>query len=165
MLLGEILHESVVKTELEAENKSEAIEELVDLLVDAHEIPMALRDHVVDVVMDRERSMSTGMEYGIAIPHGATDRLEGLVGALGVSRNGVPFESLDGHPAELIILLVVPKKKFQAHVRTLAGIAHLVGNADFREKLKGARDVQAVLNLIEHAEDADVFFDVRSQEE
>ncbi|MFO7973775.1 MAG: PTS sugar transporter subunit IIA [Candidatus Hydrogenedentota bacterium] len=153
MLLGEILHPEVVKVDLEAENKYEAIDELVDLLVESHEIPVTLREHVVEVVVEREKSMSTGMEHGIALPHGATDRVDDIIGALGVSRRGIPFESLDGQPAHIVILLILPKNKFQAHVRTLGGIAHLMSNANLREALKNAADGESVLHLIEEEED------------
>ncbi len=155
MLLSELLHEGVVKIGLEAENKYEAIEELVDVLVEAHEIPLAMRGHIVDVVVERERSMSTGMEHGVALPHGATERIDDIIGALGISHRGIPFESLDGQPARLLILLLLPKRNFQGHVRTLAGIAHLMTNSDFRAGLLDAPDVTTALELIEAEEDAD----------
>ena len=68
-------------------------------------------------------------------------------------RRGLPFESLDGQPAHIVILLVLPKNKFQAHVRTLGGIAHLMSNANLRQALKNAPDSQTVLRLIEEEED------------
>ena len=157
MLLSEILHEQVVKTGLEAETKHEAIEELVDMLVEAHEIPLSLREHIVEAVTERESSMSTGMEHGIALPHAATDRINDIIGALGVAQHDIPFESVDGRPARLIILLVLPRDNFQGHVRTLAGIAHLLQNNALREKLIAAPDVQTVLQLIEEEEDHEVF--------
>lgn len=161
MLLGEILHAGVVKPRLEATDKYEAIEELVDLLVEAHEIPLGLRDHIVDVVVHRERSMSTGMEHGVALPHGASDRIDDIVGGLGIARGGIPFESLDGEPAKLIILLVLPRRNFQGHVRTLAGIANLLGNQSFRDAMLSAPDTRAILRLIEREEDREVFYDLR----
>lgn len=162
MLLSEILHERVVKTDLEAENKYEAIEELIDLLVEAHEIPLSLRDHIVEVVTERERSMSTGMELGIALPHGSSERVDEIIGALGVSQHDIPFESLDGRPARLVILLILPRKDFQGHVRTLAGIAHIMSNDALREALIAARDVDTVLRLIEEEEDSAFFDQFRS---
>ena len=93
------------------------------------------------------------MEHGIALPHGATDAVDDIIGALGISRRGLPFESLDGQPAHIVILLVLPKNKFQAHVRTLGGIAHLMSNANLRQALKNAPDSQTVLRLIEEEED------------
>jgi len=152
-LLGEMLHEGVVKIGLDAKEKYEAIEELVDLLVEAHDIPLSLRDHVVEAVTARERSMSTGMEAGVALPHGSSDQVDDIIGAFGIAPRGIPFESLDGRPAKLIILLVVPKQRFQAHVRTLAGIAHLLSQESLREALIQASDVTTVLELIEQEED------------
>lgn len=157
MLLSEILHASVIKTELEAKNKIEAIEELVDVLVAAHEIPLSLREHVLDGIMKRESQMSTGMEHGIALPHASSDKVEDIIGAMAVLKEGIEFETIDGMPARIIILMVLPRRNFQGHVRTLAGIAHLMGNASFRQSLLKARDVDAVLSLIEDAEDKEVF--------
>ena len=153
MLLSEILHAGVIRTHLNATTKDAAIEELVDILVEAHEIPIALRDHVLHTVNEREESMSTGMEHGIALPHGSSDKIEDIIGAIAVLPKGIEFESLDGLPARIFILLVLPRRNFRGHVSTLAGIAHLMGNAAFRESLLDATDVPAVLNLIEDAED------------
>ena len=153
MFLGDILYPDVVKTTLEAENKYEAIDELVDLLVENHEIPLTLRDHVVDVVIEREKSLSTGMEYGIALPHGSTDAVDDIIGALGISRRGLPFDSLDGKSTHIVILLVLPKNKFQAHVRTFGGIAHLMSNASLRQALQNAPNSQTVIELIEKEEE------------
>lgn len=161
MLLGEILRPGVVKVGLEAEDKYEAIEELVDVLADAHEIPLSLRDHVVEVVTEREHSMSTGMEHGIALPHGASEKLDDIVAAMGIAKPGIPFESLDGKPAQIIILLVLPRANFQGHVRTLAGIAHLLGNAQFRKRLLEAGSAEDVIGLIEGEEDSETFYDPR----
>lgn len=153
MLLGEILYPELVKVNLDAEDKYEAINELVDLLVECQEIPATLRAHVVEVVAAREKSMSTGMEHGVALPHGSSERIDDIVGALGISRRGIPFESLDGQPAHIVILLVVPKNRFQAHVRTFGGIAHLMSNAALREALKAAESGEAAIELIEEEEE------------
>ena len=152
MQLGEILHQGVVKTRLEAENKYEAIEELVDLLIDAQDIPFSLRDHVVQAVLEREKSMSTGMDHGVALPHASSEKVDEIIGALGVAPEGIPFETLDGQPARLVILLIMPRRNFQGHVRTLAGIAHLLANPGFREAVINATEPKTILRLIENAE-------------
>ncbi len=161
MLLGEILHQGVVKLRMEAIDKHEAIEELVDVLVEAHEIPLSMREHIVDMVMQREQSMSTGMENGIALPHGATDRIKDIIGVLGIAPKGIPFDSLDGLPAKIIILLVLPRNNYQGHVRTLAGIAHLLGSKSACESLLAAKNIATVLSIIEREEDRDIFCDLR----
>ncbi len=158
MQLGEILHEGVIKTRLEAENKYETIEELVDLLIDAQDIPFSLRDHIVEAVLEREKSMSTGMDHGVALPHASSEKVDDIIGALGVAPEGIPFETLDGQPARLVILLIMPRHNFQGHVRTLAGIAHLLANPGFREAVINATEPKTVLRLIENAEQQEGLF-------
>lgn len=159
MLLGDILHTSVVKTQLEAKDKYEAIEELVDLLVRSEQIPESLRRHIIDAIEEREHSLSTGMEHGIALPHGSSDQINEIVAAMGISQEGVPFDTLDGEPARLIILILLPRRNFQGHVRTLAGIAHLLNNGVFRERLMSAASVGEALALIHDEERRDVPLD------
>ncbi|MDX9972157.1 MAG: PTS sugar transporter subunit IIA [FCB group bacterium] len=159
MLLGDILHTSVVTTRLEAKDKYEAIDQLVDLLVRSEQIPESLRRHVVDAVEEREHSLSTGMEHGIALPHGSSDQINEIVAAMGISHEGVPFDTLDGEPARLIILILLPRRNFQGHVRTLAGIAHLLNNGVFRERLMSAASVGEALALIHDEERRDVPLD------
>lgn len=157
MLLGEILHRGVIEVALAGSTKYEIIEELVDVLIQAKDLPVAHREHVIDVVATREQSMGTGMELGIALPHGSSDRIPNLVGALGISRDGVDFDSLDGLPATLILLLVLPRDEFQIHVRTLAGISHLLNEASFREALMGAEDSDTILKLVRNEEKSSIF--------
>ena len=157
MLLGEILHRGVIKPELAAQEKYAAIDELIDLLIEAKDLPRHLRDAVRDVILARERSMSTGMEMGIALPHGSCDRIENMIGALGISRRGIEFECLDGEPAHMILLLVLPRHEFQIHVRTLAGISHLLQETAFRDALMAAEDADNILKLIRSEEQSSIF--------
>lgn len=153
MLLSEIIHASVIKTNLDAQNKDEAISELVDTLIQAKEIPLSKRYEILEDIFARERSHGTGMEYGIALPHAATDHVVDVIVALGISRRGVPFECHDGLPAKLLILLLIPKRNFAGHVHTLAAVAHLFCNAKFREALLAAPDADAALRLITRQEE------------
>jgi mannitol/fructose-specific phosphotransferase system IIA component (Ntr-type) len=146
--LSEMIQEDVIKVGLEATNKWEAIEELIDVLVDAHELRLTDRAQVTEAVVAREKSMSTGLEHGLAVPHGAVDCVNDIVASLGVSRNGIPFQSADGAPAYLIALLVIPKGSFQRHVRTLAAIARLAGSADLRQKIIAAGTAGEVFRII-----------------
>ncbi|MBI5093846.1 MAG: PTS sugar transporter subunit IIA [Candidatus Hydrogenedentes bacterium] len=153
MLLTEILHPNVIKTGLEAEDKFEAIEDLIDVLIQAHELPLSKRDEIRDEVFERERSHGTGMECYIALPHATTDKVDDVIAALGVSRRGIPFDCHDGLPARIIILLLLPKRNFQGHVRTLAGVAHLLRNAAFRDALIASPTAAAALKLITEEEE------------
>lgn len=161
MLLSEILHTSVVKLELDAQSKHEAIAELVDRLVQAHDLPMSQRDPIIEAVDERENHISTGMEHGVAIPHCATDRVNEILGAIGISKKGVPFESTDGEPAHIVILLVSPKRQFAERVHTMAGVAHLLENAELRDRIRSAADADALLAVMEKAEASEKFAHIR----
>lgn len=157
MLLGEILHRGTIQPALAATEKYAIIDELLDLLIDAKDLPPHLREPVREALVAREKSMSTGMEDGVALPHGSSDRIQNIVGALGVSKEGVDFGCLDCKPAKLILLLVLPRDEFHVHVRTLAGISHLLNEPRFRESLLAQDDPDAILKLIRSEERGSVF--------
>jgi fructose PTS system EIIA component len=150
--LTEILREDIVKVNLDATNKWEAIQELVDLLISAHELRLMDRNEVIDGVFARERSLSTGLEHGIAVPHAVANCVEDVIAALGTSRSGIPFESHDGQPAKLVILLLIPQGAFQRHVRTLAGIARLGTNPELRNQLFNAKTPAEVMDVLVRAD-------------
>jgi mannitol/fructose-specific phosphotransferase system IIA component (Ntr-type) len=150
--LSELIQEEVIKVGLSAADKWEAIDELVDVLVAAHEVRMADRTQVIEAVRTREHSFSTGLKYGLAVPHGTVDCVSEIVAALGTSSQGVPFESADGLPARLVILLVLPRNKFQHHVRTLAGVSRLATRPDLRERVLAASTVAEVAAALHEVE-------------
>jgi mannitol/fructose-specific phosphotransferase system IIA component (Ntr-type) len=150
--LSELIQEDVIKIGLEAASKWEAIEEMVDVLIDAHELRLTDRAEVIDAVVTRERSLSTGLEHGLAVPHGAVECVGDIIASLGTSGKGIPFASQDGRPAHLVVLLVIPKGSFQNHVRTLAGIARLAMNQELRERIAAAREPKEVMDAISSLE-------------
>ena len=152
MLLSELIQGDLILTGMEAADKWEAIEVLVDLLIAAHEIRLIDRGEVLAAVNARERSMSTGLDQGLAVPHGSVDCVSDVIACLGVSRTGVPFDSPDGQPAYLIALLVIPKGSFHRHVRTLAGIARLASNPELRRRILEAGSPREVLEAIQALE-------------
>src|ERR1700722_259428 len=105
--------------DLRAENRWEAIDELIDHLVAHHKIKIEHRDAIMESVRKRESSMSTGIGFGIATPQASTHLLGKIVVAVGRSQKGVQFEALDGKPVKLVILLLVPEGQFQKNGDTL----------------------------------------------
>ena len=91
MLLSELIQEDLIKVGLKARDKWDAIRELVDVLVAAHEIRLNDRTTVIDAVVTRERSLSTGLKYGLAVPHGTVDCVTDIIVALGTSPEGEPL--------------------------------------------------------------------------
>ena len=157
MLLGEILHRGTIKTSLDSTDRFGAIDELIDCLLVSQDLTMSQRNSARDAVIEREQSMGTGMEMGIALPHGSSDQIENLIGALGIAHHGIDFECLDGKPANLILLLILPRDEIQVHVRTLAGISHLLNGDTFRNALLDAPNADTILKLIRKEERSSIF--------
>src|SRR4051812_7480232 len=148
MDLGDILTPDQIKADLQATNRWEAIDELINRLVESGKIKPENRESIVSVVRKRETSMSTGIGFGIGIPHASTDLIYEVVGAFGRSRTGVNFDALDNQPVNLVMLFLVPQGQFQKHLHTLANIAKLLHKADFRQALEQAPNSEAMLKII-----------------
>jgi mannitol/fructose-specific phosphotransferase system IIA component (Ntr-type) len=125
---------------MKADTKWEAIEELVAVMRASGEVPEAALDLALDAVLARERQISTGMEHGIAIPHGAIEGIDRIYGALGTSPRGIPFDSIDGEPARIVIALLIPAREFQVHLTALAGIARLFNRESLRRAIVSSED-------------------------
>jgi mannitol/fructose-specific phosphotransferase system IIA component (Ntr-type) len=92
--------------------------------------------------------MSTGIGFGIGIPHASTDLIPEVVGALGRSAKGISFDALDNQPVNLVMLFLVPQGQFQKHLHTLASIAKLLHIKEFRQELEQAQDSDAMFVVI-----------------
>jgi fructose-specific phosphotransferase system IIA component len=148
MDLGDILTPDVIKADLQATNRWEAIDELINTLVASDKIKADHREAIVAVVKKRETSMSTGIGFGIGIPHASSDLIQEVVGAFGRSKKGVNFDALDNQPVNLVMLFLVPLGQFQKHLHTLAKIAKLLHKKEFRQALEVAPDAQAMYQII-----------------
>ncbi|HEY0552042.1 MAG TPA: PTS sugar transporter subunit IIA, partial [Verrucomicrobiae bacterium] len=134
--------------DLRATNRWEAIDELIANLVAAGKIKPEHREAITAVVRKRETSMSTGIGFGIGIPHASTDLIYEVVGSLGRSAKGVNFDALDNDPVNIAVLFLVPQGQFQKHLHTLADIAKLLHKKDFRKTLMEAPDAPAMYKII-----------------
>jgi mannitol/fructose-specific phosphotransferase system IIA component (Ntr-type) len=148
MDLGDILGKEQILPDLRATNRWEAIDELISKLVATGKIKPEHQDAITAVVKKRESSMSTGIGFGIGIPHASTDLINEVVGALGRSNKGVNFDALDNQPVSLVMLFLVPQGQFQKHLHTLANIAKLLHKAEFRQALEQAPDADAMLRIV-----------------
>lgn len=135
MDLNDFLGPDPINVELQATNRWEVIDELMNHLVTRRKIPAEHKEAIVAGVKKRETAMSTGIGFGIAIPHTSSEFVSDVVAALGRSRSGVQFDSLDRKPVKLVMLFIVPQGQFQKHVHTLANLAKLLHRGDFRDGL------------------------------
>ncbi len=148
MTLGDILTPDSIVADLQATNRWEAIDELIRCLVAAGRFKPEHFEAVRAVVQRRERSMSTGIGYGIGIPHASTDLIQEVVGAFGRSRTGIDFEALDNQRVTLVVLFLVPLGQFQKHLHTLADIAKLLHQRELRQALEQAPDAAAIYEIL-----------------
>ncbi len=150
MTLMEILSGKSVVVGLKGQNKRDVLIELVNSLEVGDKITD--RDKVLDAVLLREEIMSTGIGHGIAIPHGKSEYVTELGGVLGIKKEGVDFDALDGKPTYIFFLLVSPLDVSGPHIKALARISRLLKGEDFRQKLIAAVDNDDAIAIIEEEE-------------
>lgn len=147
MNLKKVLSSNVIKMELKATEKNAIIEEMVDLLVSAQKIKATDKEEALQSVLKREMQMSTGIQKGVAIPHGKSSALKELVAAVAISKEGKPFNALDGGLSHIFVMTISPLDKMGPHVQFLAEISRLLTQSSVREELLAAKDEEAVLKV------------------
>jgi PTS system nitrogen regulatory IIA component len=146
MNLKKALSKETICLALQATDKNSAIEEMVDLLVDSGKVRD--RKAALKAILERERKMSTGMQNGIAIPHGKSETVDGLVAALGISKQGIDFDSLDDQPAYLFVATLSPVNRTGPHIQFLAEISRLLNSKEARDKVLHATSEEEILRVI-----------------
>jgi len=144
--LKKALTEETVWFDLKATTKQGIIEEMVDRLVAAGKITD--REAALQVIFEREKKMSTGMQNGVAIPHGKTDTIDGLAAAIGLQKDGVDFDSLDGIPATIFIMTVSPLNRTGPHIQFIAEVSRLLSSAERRTALLAAKTNREALDIL-----------------
>src|SRR5918994_7372342 len=146
MRLTEILKPQNIKLPLEAKSKTDAIGELVNLLAANGELTDPKK--VLDSVLEREATRTTGIGNGLAIPHGKCTGTDHLVMAIGRPATPIDFQAIDGRPVSLIWLLTSPPDKTGPHIHALARISRLMTIDRFRQALNQAKTSQEVYDTI-----------------
>jgi len=154
MMITDFLKEDCILVNLKSKEKKEALEELLILLKNKNYIKDS--KEILETVLEREKLGSTGIGQGIAVPHARTDQIENLVGAVGISTNGISFNSLDGEPVNIIFLIIAPTKSIGLHLKALAKIARLLKNRTFRNALRNAETSAEVIEIIKEDDEKPV---------
>jgi len=150
MILTQILQPDCIKVPVESRDKEAVITELVDLL-NANG-SLLDRDVVLEAVLTRERTQSTGTGAGIAIPHGKCNAVKELVMAIGIAHEPIEYNSIDGKPVTILILLVSPADQTGPHIQALATISRLMLNEEFRQQLEKVASADEVYELLNNQE-------------
>ncbi len=146
MKISEYLTPSLIQMDLVSETKEELFPEMVQLFVKnglVHDAAAAVR-----VLEEREEKMSTGVGNGIALPHGKLPEAKQSILALGISRNGIDYDSLDGAPVYIVIAIFADPENPAQHIEVLAEISRLFALPEFAQRIRAARSAEDVLNII-----------------
>ena len=152
MQLTDVLRPEVVKMELKARTRDEAIRELVELLAKAGGLRKGDVESMTAAILKREGLGSTAIGKGVAIPHAKAPTAQEFVAALGRSTTGIEFASIDGKPVNLVFLLASPPDSQRAHLKALAHISRLVSKGDLCPRILAAKDEKDVIAIIAEQE-------------
>ncbi|MDD5066120.1 MAG: PTS sugar transporter subunit IIA [bacterium] len=146
MSLLEILDKNCIKTDIQSLDKLGSIQELTELLFKNKKI--SDKSQVINDVLKREAKGSTGIGKGIGVPHAKTAAVSKLTLAIGVSREGVDFTSIDGKYVHILFLLLAPPHSAGPHVEALSEIARLITPPGIKEKIKNASSSEEIITII-----------------
>lgn len=146
MNLRKLLPEEHIVIALRGSTKDSIIVEMIDTMCATGRIKN--RDSALKAVLEREQKMSTGMQHGIAIPHGKTDSVDALVTAFAMKREGVDFGSLDGQPSNIFVMTVSPVNRTGPHIQFLAEMSQILNDGARRERLLKAESTKEVLDIL-----------------
>ncbi len=150
MRIRDLLDEATVKVPLESVDKEECLEEMVDLLVRSGRI--SDRQAALKALLKREAQATTGIGKGIALPHAKHDSISDLVVAIGVSKDGIEFDSVDDELVHFVVLLLANTSETGSHLRTLVEVARLVEVPGFFRKALDCKTSSELLDLIDSEE-------------
>jgi len=147
MRLTDALTEDVIKMDLEAASRDEAVRELVQLLADRGKIRPEDVAPTTDAILEREHLGSTAIGRGVAIPHAKTPAAQGFIAAFGRSRVGIDFSAVDGEPVHLVFLLASPPDSQRTHLKALAHISRLLSKQDLRARILAAKTPAEIIKV------------------
>ena len=148
MKILEYLVPERIKVNLEGKTKEEIIKEMAQLFVKSEVLNSEDLEEFVKEINEREKLTPTGMQDGIAIPHARTPLVKKLSLALGISHEGVDFESMDGEPSKLIFMIAAPEETKKEHLDLLAEISKLSYEEELVEELKTASTIEEITNKL-----------------
>ncbi len=151
MNLTEILGTEQIVPRLAAKDRWAVIDQLIDVLVRTHKIRPEDSETVRKAVKDRETSKSTGIGYGVALPHASVSCITDIVAVFGRPVHGVEFQALDNQPVTMCLLFLTPQGQFQKHLLLLSSFARFLGNKENHQKLETARTAEEILAIFRSA--------------
>ncbi len=146
MRLIDVLKKDSILSDINGSEKQEILDEMSTKL--ATVVGGVNRDALLELLLEREKLGSTGIGYGVAIPHAKIKGLDSIAVSFGRSLKGVDFQSMDGEPVHLFFLIVAPETSTVTHLKVLAAISGLLKDEDFRRSLLSATSGDDIYRII-----------------
>jgi PTS system fructose-specific IIA component/PTS system nitrogen regulatory IIA component len=148
MAMTDFVVRDAINPSLAAGTKDGVIREIVDSLRSTGNVAGDVADDIVRAILKREQLGSTGIGRGIAIPHTKHASVDRLTGTVAISRGGVAFDSIDGEPVYVFVLLVSPQDRPGDHLRALENVVRTMRDDAFVKALRQADSKEAVWKLL-----------------
>ena len=152
MKLLDIVVQDAINTELDPESRDKAIGTLLDMLVTAGSVPEDLRDEFLKAIVKRENRGSTGFGHGVAVPHIKHEKIQKMAVAVGVCKEGLDFNALDGQPVHCIFMLLSPEERPAEHLEAMEAVFGNLSQETFRKFLVQANSTEDVVTLLTEAD-------------
>lgn len=152
MKFADFVSREAVRADLTADDKESVIREMAQALLDAGKIAPSEYEGIIKAILKREELGSTGIGRGVAVPHTKHASVDRLIGTVGVSAEGVDFDSLDGEKVNLFFLLISPPDRPGDHLRALENVSRQLRDETFCKFLKQAKNSDEILQLLDEAD-------------
>jgi PTS system nitrogen regulatory IIA component len=152
MRMSDFVVREAIIPELPATNKEGVIRAMVESLRAAGQFRGADLEDIIRAILKREFLGSTGIGRGVAIPHTKHNSVERLVGTVAISHKGIAFDSLDGEPVHVFVLLISPQDRPGDHLRALENVSRSLRDDNFVRALRGANTREEIIALLDRAE-------------
>lgn len=152
MVLSNNLKKSDILTNCKAKDRWDLIDTMLDQAVKNKYVNSDDRETIRKSLFDREKSMSTGIGKGVAIPHCTNAKVDDVIVIMAICNKGINFDAIDNLPVQIAILLIVPKNKLTQHIKTLANIAKIMNDNELREEIISAKTADSILKIIKQYE-------------
>ncbi len=152
MVLGDIFPKETIVANLESTEKDELFEELLEVIHSAR--PNMDRADALEALLDRESKMSTGIMHGVGIPHALIDSMHDTIGAIGISRTGIDYDSLDGSPVNIVFMIIGSSGDTEKHIQILKQLATILQIEDVVKKIISCKSASEIFKCIADLEDS-----------
>ena len=148
MILSDNLKKNNIMLNVSASDRWQLFDIMINLAVKNGNILQENRNEITETLTQREKSMTTGIGKGIAIPHCMSSKVDNITIVLATLKTALEFDSIDNEPVHIVVLLLVPKNQSSLHIKALADIARMLNNAELREKIRSYKTADSVFKLI-----------------